>query len=144
MSTKNISVFKFVLFLFLGMVGLWVLSSLVNTTGYGRMGFGINFNYGHMGVDWFDPATWDVNFILLVFFRIFCFLFIVGLVVGLVMAAKDYIFSNNNNGNNITPKLTTSVTSVSDDQKFCIKCGKSIGSNWKVCAYCGEEIKAST
>ena len=139
MSAKNVSVFKFVLFLFLGMIGLWILLSLVTTSGYGRMGFGVYFNGGHMGVDWFDPATWNLNFILLILFRIFCFLFILGLVVGLLMVAKDYLLSKDNN-NKDTTKPTPSDSMPIAEPKYCIKCGKSVGSNWKVCAYCGEEV----
>lgn len=140
MSSKNVSVFKFVLFLFFGMIGLWILLALLNNSEYGRMGFGVYFNSGHMGVDWLNPSSWNLNFILLVLLRIFCLLFIISLVIGLIMAAKDYIVSNDKNDKQGLTKSSSTGTTAASDQRFCTKCGKSIGNNWKVCAYCGEEV----
>jgi hypothetical protein len=143
MNLKSDSVLRVVFFLYLGMIGFWILSTNVYSSSCGLMGFGIHLGSGQSDVNWFNPVTWNLDFVSLVLFRIFCFFFFIALTAWLLLVIRDFFLTNDTDRKKKIP-IPASESSTSKNRAVCVKCGKSIETDWKVCAFCGEDIKASS
>lgn len=75
-----------------------------------------------------------LNFLIKFLFVIF----IVGLVGGLLVAAKNYIFTPEDIENF---KSTFRGNKETVEIKTCSTCGKEVNSDWKACPYCSTTIK---
>jgi cytochrome b subunit of formate dehydrogenase len=77
--------------------------------------------------------------LLLTFLIKFLFVvFIVGLVGGLVVAAKNYIFTPEDIENF---KSTFKGTKTTVAKLTCSVCGKEVNPEWKACPYCSATIE---
>lgn len=88
----------------------------------------MNGNYGS------GAGTFSVLLVFLIKFLIV--IFIIALVIGLFMAAKNYLF-NAQDVNAFKGNFTT----IEKPRKTCDICGKTLESGWKVCPYCAAEVK---
>lgn len=83
------------------------------------MGTGIGYGFSIAMI-----LTYLIKFLFVVF--------IVGIVGGLVVAAKNYIFTAEDIENFKAPfKSSKKNTTV------CSECGKQLNKEWKACPYCG-------
>ena len=77
-----------------------------------------------------------ISVALLFLIKVLFVLFIVGLVVGLAIAAKNYIFTKED-VEKIKSTFTGKKTVVI--KETCSICGKEQENEWKVCPYCENE-----
>ena len=120
----------------IGIVILWLINALLFQTGNG-----VNFNfrgnheggYFYMGTGLGFTAT--ISTLLLFLIKILFILFIVGLVIGIVIAVKNYVFTEEDIKkikNTFTSKKTVII------KETCSVCGKTIEKEWKACPHCGK------
>jgi cytochrome b subunit of formate dehydrogenase len=77
--------------------------------------------------------------LLLTFLIKFLFVvFIVGLIGGLVVVAKNYIFTSEDIENF---KSTFKGNKVTVEKQTCIVCGREVKPEWKACPYCSATIE---
>jgi hypothetical protein len=88
----------------------------------------MNGSYGY-GV-----GTFSVLLVFLI--KVFIILFAISLVVGLIMAAKNYIFTPQD-----IAAFKGGFTRVETPKKTCNICGKTLEEGWKVCPHCAAEVK---
>ncbi|BCJ98442.1 zinc ribbon domain-containing protein [Anaerocolumna chitinilytica] len=134
---KKDSFLKLIIISFIGIVVLWFAKELLFPSNY--LGINISGNYGgeHMymsGNYGFGAGTFSVLLIFLI--KVLIVLFVVALIVGLIMVAKNYIFTPQN-----MEAYKSGSTPVEQPRKTCDICGKPLDNNWKVCPYCGTEAK---
>ncbi len=77
-----------------------------------------------------------VSVALVFFVKLLVVVFILSLIIGLVIVAKNYIF----NAKDIMAFKSVFVP-VAREKKTCSVCGKTLENEWKVCPYCAEEEK---
>jgi len=76
--------------------------------------------------------------IILTFLIKFLFvIFIVGLIGGLLVAAKNYILT----AEDIQNFKSTFKSEIKATSNICSVCGKEINPEWKACPYCGATIE---
>ncbi|MDF2941704.1 MAG: hypothetical protein K0S01_562 [Herbinix sp.] len=130
---------KVILFSVFGIVLLWLAKEILFPANYLGFRFNINGNYGgdnmymngNYGV---GTGTFSVLLVFLIKFLIV--VFVLALVVGLFMAAKNYLFTTQD-----INAFKGSFTPVEKSRKTCDICGKTLESGWKVCPYCAAEVK---
>lgn len=143
-NNKSTSLFKSLGVLLLVILGLWLVYSLVAGTGYGfSMGYNGTSEGGHfyMGYGNGYGLLGGLSLILLVLLKVLFVLFIIGAVVGAFIAVKNYVFTKEE-----IEKIKSSFsTKKTEDTKiFCTDCGKEVSKDWKLCPYCGKELKNNT
>ena len=143
-ATKSYPILKLLLGLLLGILGLWLIYVLLFGTGYGlNIGVRGNFGGGHM---YMGTATGigfagSLSLILLFLIKVLFVLFIIGLVVGIAIAIKNYIFTTEDVQkikSTFTGKKTVIIKEV------CGICGKELNDDWKLCPHCGKEKEIKT
>ena len=76
------------------------------------------------------------SFLLVFLIKVLIVVFVLALIVGLILAVKNYIF---------TPQDYTafknSFRRPEVTKKTCDICGKTLEDGWKVCPYCSAEVK---
>ncbi|HEY9059564.1 MAG TPA: hypothetical protein VIO64_03530 [Pseudobacteroides sp.] len=87
------------------------------------MGSGVGF--GSMGI---------VSSLLLLLIKVLFVLFIVGLVIGIVVAVKRYVFTEDDIRK---IKGAFSGKKAVIVNKTCVVCSKELNDEWKVCPFCG-------
>ncbi|BCJ98431.1 hypothetical protein [Anaerocolumna chitinilytica] len=73
---------------------------------------------------------------LVFFIKLLVVVFILSLIIGLVIVAKNFIF----NAQDIAAFKSVFVP-VAREKKTCSVCGKTLENEWKVCPYCAESEK---
>jgi hypothetical protein len=135
---KTNSMFKFLGVSLLGIFGLWLIFSLLLGSGYGfNAGFTGRQGGEHMYMSYGYGFSSTIAFLLLFLIKVLFVLFIVGLVVGIAIAIKNYIFTEEDVQkikNTFTGRKTTAV------KEACNDCGKEIAQGWRICPYCGKEL----
>ena len=83
-----------------------------------------------------------ISALLLVLIKVLFVLFIVGLVIGIAIAIKNYIFTKEDI-EKIKGTFTGKKTVII--KETCSICGKELNDEWKLCPHCGKEkeIKAA-
>jgi len=77
--------------------------------------------------------------VLLTFLIKFLFVvFVIGGVGGLLVAAKNYIFTPEDIENF---KSTFKSNKVTEKKQACSICGKEVNSDWRACPYCSTTIE---
>ncbi|HYE10451.1 MAG TPA: zinc ribbon domain-containing protein [Patescibacteria group bacterium] len=77
------------------------------------------------------------SLILLILIKVLFVLFIIGLVVGIALAIKNYIFTEED-----VKRIKCSLSGNKAKEKhICSACGKELGNQWIACPYCGNEIE---
>jgi hypothetical protein len=82
-----------------------------------------------------------ISALLLVLIKVLFVLFIVGLIVGIAIAVKNYVFTTEDI-EKIKGTFTGKKTVVI--KETCSVCGKELNGDWKVCPHCGEEKEINT
>lgn len=77
-----------------------------------------------------------ISVVLLFLMKILFVLFIVGLVVGIAIAVKNYVFTKEEVER---IKGTFKVKQTIVIKQTCSNCGKELDAGWKVCPHCGTE-----
>lgn len=124
------------------LIVLWAVKVILFPVGYG-MGINISTNYGGgrmyvgtglgLGLSIYSLLTFLINFLFIVF--------IVGLVGGLFVASKNYIFTAEDMQAYKAP--FKGVSSEVKTKPTCITCGKELNEGWTTCPYCGTGINKS-
>ncbi len=122
-------------------LGLWLIHALFFNSGNGlsigiRGGYnGSHFNMG-LGMGYGAGTSGTISVILMFLVKILFVLFIVGLVAGIAIAVKKYLFTEEDVQqikSTFTGKKTVVVKEV------CSICGKELEDEWKLCPHCGKE-----
>ncbi len=82
-----------------------------------------------------------ISALLLVLIKVLFVLFIVGLVVGIAIAVKNYVFTAEDI-QKIKGTFTGKKTVVI--KETCSVCSKELNDDWKVCPHCGKEKEIKT
>ena len=132
---------KVIVFSVLGLLILWLASSLLFTNGNG---INVNFRgyYGgehmYMGNGYgygFGGGT--ISVLLMFLIKILLFVFVVALIVGLILVVKNSIFTPED-----IATMKGAFTSKNQlPKKVCDACGKELDAKWKACPYCGKEVE---
>ncbi len=77
-----------------------------------------------------------VSVALIFFIKLLVVVFVLSLIIGLVIVAKNFIF----NAQDVTAFKSVFVPATRE-KKTCSVCGKTLENDWKVCPYCAEEEK---
>jgi hypothetical protein len=138
-NTVN-SIIKLLGAVLVAIFSLWLINALFFGAGNGiSMGFNGRYDGGQMymgsGAGAFGTAG-TLSFILLFLIKILFILFIVGLVIGIAIAVKNNLLTDDEI-QQIKRTFTAEKTLVTDD--ICSICGKELDDEWKVCPYCGKE-----
>jgi len=132
------SLFKFLSSLVLGILGLWLIYTIITGSGTGSIGYH-GGGYGHMSYGVTGASMLGTtSFILLLLIKLLFVLFIIGLVVGIALTIKNYIFTKDDVEkikNTFVGNKTAAV------KQACDACGKALDDQWKVCPYCGNGIE---
>lgn len=87
----------------------------------------MGFNYG---------AASTISFLLLLLIKVFFVLFIIGLTVGIIIAVKNYVFTEEDIAQ---LKGTFKAKETTETKTLCTECGKELKAEWNSCPYCGTE-----
>lgn len=79
-------------------------------------------------------GTGIITVVLALFIKVLVVVFILSLLVGLFILAKNYLFTAQD-----IAALKSSFVPVAKTKKICSACGKTLENEWKVCPYCAEE-----
>lgn len=134
---KKDSFLKLIVISIIGIAVLWLAKEIFFPSNY--LGFYITGNYGgeHMyanGNYGFGAGTFSVLLVFLI--KVLIVLFVIALIAGLIMAAKNYIFTQQN-----IETFNNGSSHVENHKKTCEICGKTLENGWKVCPYCAAEVK---
>lgn len=92
--------------------------------GYGGMsgptGYGLDFSLGSL-----------LAGILVILVKLLSILLVVGLVIGVWLMVKEYLFADGEN------PLAALTMGMSKNKMSCPKCGSSVNSKWDFCPDCG-------
>lgn len=140
-KNKEFSILKYLGVLLITIFGLWLVYTLVQGTGYGiNAGFRGNHEGGrfYMGYGYGYGVTGTIATLLLILIKVLFVLFIVGLVIGIAIAIKNYIFTAED-----VEKIKCTITGRKTVviKEVCSICGKELESDWKVCPHCGKDLK---
>ncbi|MFZ5987798.1 MAG: hypothetical protein ACOYWZ_11820 [Bacillota bacterium] len=144
-NTKGNTTLKLLGALVLGIVGLWLIYTLLIGAGMGiNIGFRGGYGGGHMymGTGAGFGAIGTISFLLLFLIKVLFVIFIVGLVVGIAVAIKNYVFTEEDI-KTIKGTFTGKKTVV--NRETCTSCGKELNEEWNICPFCGSEtVKINT
>ncbi|MFZ5353723.1 MAG: hypothetical protein ACOZCL_13515 [Bacillota bacterium] len=129
---RSNSLAKVIIVTFLGLLGLWLIYSLMFGTGYG---FRMNYGGGHMyfNAGYGFGATAAVWILLLV--KVLFAVFVISLVVGLIVWAKNNLFT----AEDIHTIKNTFNINDNKAKENCSVCGKELNPEWNVCPHCGKD-----
>lgn len=134
---KN-SIIKLILISIVGIVILWLAKELLFPTNYFRVNILGSYGGEHMYMNGygygFGLGTFSVILVFLI--KVLFVLFVIALLVGLVMAAKNYLFTQQDYA-----AFKGGFTQTQRPKKTCDNCGKTLEDGWKVCPYCVAEVK---
>lgn len=130
------SLYKILSYLILGIMALWFINAVLiglGTTGYHGGGHE-HMGYGIAGASLIGTTS----FILLLLIKILFILFIVSFVVGIMLAVKKYIFTEED-----LSKIKGTFTRNKNEsiKKSCTHCGQNLNEQWKACPFCGNAIE---
>lgn len=77
-----------------------------------------------------------ITIVLTLFIKLLVVVFILSLLVGLFILAKNYLFSAQD-----IAALKGTIVPVTKAKRTCDVCGKGLENEWKVCPYCADEDK---
>lgn len=137
---KKDATLKVIVFSVLGLLILWLASSLLFSTGNGiSINFRGNYGGGHMyvGNGYGVGFGGTISVLLMFLIKVLFFVFVAALIVGLIILVKNSVFTSEDiatikgafNSKNQAPK------------KICDACGKVLDEKWKTCPYCGKEVE---
>ena len=127
------------------LIALWLIYTLLFNSGY-NFGYGMNYQYGnHHGGGYFYMGTGlgflsTISFVLLLLIKIFFVVFVVSLIAGIALYIKNYLFT----GEDVQKLRGTFACKPAAAKATCGICAKELGADWKVCPYCGKEVKTQT
>lgn len=137
---KKDTTLKLIVFSVVGLLILWLASSLLFTTGNG---VSMNFRgyYGgehmYMGSGFGLGFNGTISLLLMLLIKILFFVFVASLIVGLILIVKNNIFTAED-----IETIKGSFTSKNKlPKKVCDTCGKDLDPKWKACPYCGKEVQ---
>lgn len=140
MDAKTNSILKFLGVLLVSILGLWLINALLFGSGYG---FNVGFRGNHEGGNFYMGYGYGYGFagtlsvVLLFLIKVLFVLFVVGLVVGIGIAIKNYLFT----AEDVEKiKCTFAGRKTVVIKETCSICGKELEQDWKVCPHCGKEI----
>lgn len=120
-------------------LGLWFIQSLLFGQGFG-IGLGMRGNFGgeHMGMGAGAGlgTGFTISTVLLFLIKVLFILFIVGLVIGVAIAVKKLVFTQEDIQR---IKSTFTVKTNTAPKTKCTICGKELENEWKACPFCGVE-----
>lgn len=133
---KNVKLFGYVI---LGILVALLICLVNRSLGFG-MKFGIIRNFGganmYMNAGAGMGAAGTIALVLLFLIKILFVIFIAGLVIGLVIVVKRFVFTQED----IQKIKSTFARQKTETVKVtCAVCGKEQNSEWKVCPFCGSE-----
>jgi hypothetical protein len=132
---KKDSTIKIIGLSVLALIVLWLIKTILFGAGFG-MGVNVRTNYGGGSMYMGTSLGFGLSISLLLTYLIkFLFIvFIVGLIGGLVVAAKNYIFTPEDIEVFKAPFKAGKSTIT---KTTCMECGKELNADWKACPYCG-------
>ncbi len=136
-DTNSRSGLRLIIGVLIGIVGIWLVLTLFTGTGLG-MGNTMGQSYGgsHMGTGLGYGATGSIYVLLVFLIKVLFVLFIIGLVIGIAVAASRYLFTEKDI---INIKSTFRGNRTVVIKETCVVCGKEQNDDWKVCPFCGQE-----
>lgn len=139
---KNNSIIKILAVVLLSILGLTLIRELFFGTGYGS-GIIVRGNHegGYIYMSTGLGFAGTISAVLLVLIKVLFVLFIVGLIVGIAIAVKNYLFTAED-VEKIKSTFTGKKTVVF--KETCSDCGKELNDDWKVCPHCGKEKEIKT
>jgi hypothetical protein len=124
-----------------GILLLWLIYTILISTGTSYNisigGHALRYNYeggAYMGNGAYYGSSLTYLFIILI--KILLGIFAVGLVGGLIVWVKNYLFTPEDKA---TFKETFTRKTTQVNSQTCSICGKKQHSDWNVCPYCGKE-----
>lgn len=133
---KKISIYKLILISIVGIVILWLAKELLFPMNY----FSVNIlgSYGgeHMYMNGYGFGLGTFSVLLVFLFKVLLVIFVIALLVALVMAAKNYLFTQQD-----YEAFHGGFTQAPGPKKTCDSCDKTLEDGWKVCPYCAAEVK---
>ena len=138
-KTNGAAILKLLGSILLVIVGLWFIYALLYGSGSGiNIGFRSGYEGGNMyigtGAGYGTAGT--ISFLLLFLIKVLFVLFIVGLVIGIAIAVKRLVFTEDDI-QKIKGTFTGKKTVII--KEACAVCGKELNEEWKVCPFCGNE-----
>ena len=82
----------------------------------------------------YSSETGILSVVLVVFIKLLIVIFVISLLIGLFIVAKNYLF----NARDIAA-FKSAFAPVVKTKKTCSTCGKTLENEWKVCPYCATE-----
>lgn len=135
MMQKN-SILKLILISIVGIVILWLAKELLFPTNYYSLNILGSYGGEHMNMNGYGYGLGTFSVLLVFLIKVLFVIFVIALIVGLIMAAKNYLF---------TPQdyaaFKGGFTQAPKFKKTCDICGKTLEDGWKVCPYCAAEVK---
>jgi hypothetical protein len=83
-------------------------------------------------------GTGILSVVLVLFIKVMIFVFVISLLIGLFIVAKNYLF----NAQDIAA-FKKAFVPAAKPKKTCSVCGKVLEEDWKVCPYCAAEEKSN-
>jgi len=140
-KTNGSNILKLLGGILLIILGLWIIHAIffnsnpgLNIVVRGGDG-GDHFNMG-LGMGYGVGTSGTISFILLLMIKVLFVLFILGLIVGIGIVIKRYVFTESD-VQQIKGAFTGKKTVVI--KETCTICGKELNDDWKVCPHCGKE-----
>lgn len=137
-DTNTGSILRLLVGALIVIAGIWFILTLFTGTGLG-MGTTIGQNYGghmYMGSGLGYGTTGSIYLLLMFLIKVLFVLFIIGLVIGIAVAASRYLFTVKDI-NTIKGAFTGRNTVII--KETCVDCGKEQETEWKSCPFCGKE-----
>jgi flagellar biosynthesis protein FlhB len=130
---------RIIIFSIIGLIILWLVKVLLFPANY--YGFRLNILESNGGDHMYMNGNYgygalSLSTVLVFLIKFLIILFVIALIVGLVMAAKNFLFNSQN-----LSAFKNSFTPVQKPAKICEVCGKTLEDSWKVCPYCAAEVK---
>lgn len=77
-----------------------------------------------------------LSLFLILLIKLFFVILIITFLVGLIMAAKNFLLASDN-----TSFFKGVFVSNNVQNKYCTVCNKPLDNSWKVCPHCGNDIE---
>jgi endogenous inhibitor of DNA gyrase (YacG/DUF329 family) len=87
---------------------------------------------------YFGNGMGTISLILVFLVKIFIFLLIITMLVGLFMSVKKFIFSKED-----LSAYRNTFSSGARMSQHCTTCGMKVKHDWKVCPYCGNDLSSN-
>jgi hypothetical protein len=132
-------IFKILGGIFFIVLSLWLIHALFFGSANGfHMGIRGGYSGSHfdMGMRYGAGTAISFSVILMLLLKILFVLFIVALAVGIIIAVKRYLLTEEDIQH---IKRTFTVREATTVKEVCSICGKEQNDDWKVCPYCGKE-----